>query len=97
MLQELTLLNLMGYFDLSRIVIVALLAAFIILVMGRTGFRNRVIEKTQNKFIADLFSCDLCLSFWTALAVGALFALVSLNIEYLFYPFLATPITRVLI
>ncbi|WP_418665450.1 hypothetical protein [Alistipes finegoldii] len=75
---------------------VALLAAFIIIFMDRTGLRELVIA-TAPKLISQLFDCDFCLSWWVSivLAVGA--AVCMWDAALLLVPFLSTPVTRFLL
>jgi len=79
---------------LEHSTILALISAFIILLITRLG----LVEKVQlrgSKMLASLFNCHFCLSFW-----------VIVILYVLSYPFfdisplciiLATPITRVLL
>lgn len=96
MLQEIDYF--MVVFELSRVIVLALAASFLILLFDKWGLRNLIIEKTRVKFIADLFSCDFCLSFWVAVIVSSICSvIVGGDVSFMTYPFLATPIIRVLI
>ncbi len=75
----------------------ALIAAFSILFIGKTGIREVVIVKSPIRLISELFSCDFCLSFWTNLFYATIIFLVfGCWIAFLF-PIFAAPITRHLI
>lgn len=78
------------------IFIVATLAAFVLLLLRKQG----AIEWVQvhgNKFFAEMFSCDFCLSWWTCVAISVAFALLFFEPLALIVPFFATPITRKLL
>lgn len=87
----------MVVFELSRVIFLALAVSFLILLFDKWGLRNHIIEKTRVKFIADLFSCDFCLSFWVSVLVSSICIIAGGDTSFLIYPFLATPIVRVLI
>lgn len=97
MLQEISYLSIVFSFALSRVVIVALLAAFAILLMDKWGLRHDVVMKTGSQFLSKLFSCDFCMSFWVSMFICVLVFIQTGSIEYLAYPFFATPITRILL
>lgn len=74
-------------------VVVAMLAAFTILLLRKWG----VIECMQvhgNDFIAKLASCDFCLSWWAGVLLSILLSLFTGNAVYLLIPLCSTPITR---
>lgn len=50
-------------------VVVALLAAFVILFLARTGAREW-LEVHSPRLLAEMFSCDFCLSWWTCLILA---------------------------
>lgn len=74
-----------------------LMSAFVILLMGRTGFRDYIVSNSSIKLFSELFACDFCLSFWCNLACAIGVAFVDGNCTYLLLPFLSTPITRSLL
>lgn len=74
----------------------ALFSAFIILLIERVGYREK-IQVRAPKLIAELFSCDFCLSFWTCLSWSVVFSLATCNIMYIGCSIAATPITRKLL
>lgn len=97
MLQELNYVVGLSLFTLGRICNVALIAAFIILLIDKLGIRSAVVEKSRFKLLSDLFSCDFCLSFWVSFFICSVLAIESKNIQYLMYPLFSTPITRILL
>ena len=57
---------------LYQAIVVALIAAFIILFLGKTGLRIKLrdyYDKIGISIIADMLDCDFCLSFWTCLVI----------------------------
>ena len=75
---------------------IALAAAFVILLIGKLGIRDRVIAKAP-KLISQLFDCDFCLSFWVSAILAAILAIFFSELSILFIPIISTPITRILI
>lgn len=78
------------------ILLVALLAAFIILLLKKLG----VVEWMQvhgDHLTSQLFSCDFCMSFWTAFLVSIGFCFLFGNEDMLMIPFFSTPLTRYLL
>ena len=76
--------------------VVSLLAAFIVLLVKKW----RIAEWFQvhgDRFSSQLFSCDLCMSFWASMAVCLLLMLVTDFDALLLLPALTTPITRMLV
>lgn len=77
-------------------VVVALVAAF-----GLTLLRKwQVIEWVQvhgNEFLAKMFNCDFCLSFWVGVALAILLAFITGTPTLLLVPFCSTMITRFLL
>lgn len=76
--------------------VVVLFSAFGILFIGKTGIRDYIIAHAP-KLVSQMFDCDFCLSFWTALCVSVVLALVLGSATILFMPLLSTPLTRLLI
>ena len=77
-------------------IITSLFATFTILLTERLGYREK-IQVRAPKLIAELFSCDFCLSFWTCLSWSVVFSLATCNIIYIGCCIAATPITRKLL
>ena len=76
--------------------IIALFSAFAILLIERVGYREKIQVKAP-KLIAELFSCDFCLSWWTCFTMAFIFALLAYNLLITFTAIAATPITRKLL
>lgn len=74
-------------------VVSALLSAFAILFIGKTGLRRRVVERAP-KLISGAFGCDFCLSFWTNLFVCLLLSVIFGEWGIIALPFFLAPVTR---
>ena len=78
----------------TDVALVALLAAFVILLLDKTGIR----EKGQiyaPKPVSDMLNCDFCISFWTCVLISlVLFIFVDTDYKFLSYPLFACPLTR---
>ena len=81
---------------LADIFIIALISAFIILLITKIGLRDFVIERGP-KLISRMFNCDFCLSFWASVLVTAGMVLATKDLSLAVIPMLSTPITRILI
>ena len=76
--------------------IIALFATFVILLTERVGIREKAQIRAP-KLIAELFSCDFCLSFWVCLITSLVISAFS-NIDIVLLTAIAsTPITRKLL
>lgn len=86
---------------LHMALIIALVAAFIILFLGRfspfdgTSVRQWLIIHSP-KILSELFDCDLCLSWWICLVVALVLA-PFYGLWVVVAAPLATPVTRFLI
>lgn len=81
---------------LHQIVIVALIAAFTVLLISKIGLRDFIIIKGPKK-VSQLFSCDFCLCFWVGLTI-TLIAHFIVDWPYtLILPVCSTPIARYLL
>lgn len=80
-----------------HIICTALLATFIILLLGKLGIRDYIVTKSPVKFISELFDCDFCLGFWVACLITGVIALCLGDITVMLIPFFSTPITRFLL
>lgn len=78
------------------ITVIALVSAFIILLIGKLGVRDEVVTKAP-KLISQLFECDFCLSFWVSLILAIILALIFREIYIILAPTMSTPITRILL
>jgi len=83
-------------FDSEVIVLVALMAAFIVLLVKKWGFAEWM-QIHGDKFLSKLFGCDLCMSFWAALVVCLILACWFDDNQLFFIPMFTTPITRMLV
>ena len=81
---------------LSALIYIALVAAFIILLIGKLGIRDSIIARAP-KLISQLFDCDFCLSFWTSLILAIFLAIFFREMSIILIPIISTPITRILI
>lgn len=77
-------------------VIVALTAAFLVLLFDKVGLIN-VMQTKGSKTIARLGSCKFCLAFWACVVVSIIFAIFGAVGIGLITPVVATPITRFLV
>lgn len=77
-------------------IIVALIAAFSILLIAKWGLRER-LQVHGGKFISGMAGCDFCISFWVGLFFSVLFAILLRDWSFLFIPICSTPLTRSLI
>lgn len=75
-------------------VMCGLLAAFIVLFLGKTGLRGKVIERSRIRLLSEMFGCDFCLCFWTSVAIMAAVSLLTGNIVLIFVAALSAPIAR---
>lgn len=80
-----------------HIICTALLAAFIILLLGKLGIRSYIAERCPVKFISQLVDCDFCLSFWAACLITAVVAICLGDITVMLIPLFSTPLTRFLL
>lgn len=81
---------------IESVVLVALLAAFIVLLVKKWG----IAEYWQihgNDFVSKLFSCDLCMSFWACVIVSWVATVASGDVRMVWVPFMAMPITRMMV
>lgn len=78
------------------VAVITLLAAFIVLLIKKWGWAEWV-QVHGDKVLSQLFSCDLCMSFWAAVLVSIIMVLATGNSALIFVPVLSTPITRILL
>ena len=81
---------------LEAILIVALLAAFIVLLVKKLGWAEWM-QIHGDDFSAKLFSCDLCMSFWACMLTSIGLVMCTGHTEAIFIPLVATPVTRILL
>lgn len=83
-----------------QIIVLALIAAFIVLVMSKTEARYKLRDKCYEKGlkqIANMFDCDFCFGFWSAVVVAIVITTVTADIGWIIAPILSAPITRFLV
>lgn len=78
------------------VAVISLIAAFIVLLIKKWGWAEWV-QVHGDKVLSQLFSCDLCMSFWAAVLVSIIMVLATGNSALIFVPVLSTPITRILL
>ena len=78
------------------IILVALLAAFIVLLVKKWGWAEWM-QIHGDKFLSKLFSCDLCMSFWAGLFISFAFVCWYDDPIYILLPIFTTPVTRMLV
>ena len=86
--------------EIHKIILVALIVAFAILVLTKTGLRDKTrdaFDLKGIKFMADMIDCDLCLSFWLSVCTCIPTAIYSGDISWIYVPVFSTPITRFLL
>ena len=82
---------------LDIIVLVALAAAFVVLLAKKWGIAEWY-QVHGDAFTSRLFSCDLCMSFWASVLVSALFGcFVCHEWWMLVVPVFSTPIARMMV
>lgn len=86
----------MIFINLKLIIFVALLAAFIVLLVKKWGWAEWM-QVHGDKIASQLFSCDLCMSFWAAMIISAFLAGYTDDMLMFAIPFFTTPITRMLV
>ena len=82
--------------NLKLIVFVALLAAFIVLLVKKWGWAEWM-QIHGDKFLSKLFGCDLCMSFWAGLFISFAFVMWYDDPIYVIMPVFTTPLTRMLV
>ena len=82
--------------NLKLIVFVALLAAFIVLLVKKWGWAEWM-QVHGDKYSSQLFSCDLCMSFWAAMFISFAFVCWYDDPIYILLPIFTTPVTRMLV
>lgn len=81
-------------------VIVALLSAFIILVLSKTNIRYKLRDLCDVKklnYISEMLDCDFCFGFWLAVLIAVICFAITLQCNWLIAPFLSAPLTRLLV
>lgn len=84
------------YSLMAYAIIIALVTAFSILLIGKTGLRDLIIEKAP-RLVSEMFDCDFCLSFWLSLILAVILAIIIVEPVLIIVPFISVPITRILL
>ena len=82
--------------NLELVVLVSLLAAFVVLLVKKWGLAEWM-QIHCDKFSSQLFSCDLCMSFWASVMICCLACCFVSDWHIVFVPLCSTPITRMLV
>ena len=77
-------------------IIISLFSCFIILFMERIGYRE-FMQVRAPKLIAELFSCDFCLSWWINFIIALVFCVIECDLYFICCAIAATTITRKLL
>lgn len=77
-------------------IIIALFSCFVILFIEKIGYRE-LMQVRAPKLIAELFSCDFCLSWWINLIITSIFCVMECEWYFICCAIAATPITRKLL
>jgi hypothetical protein len=80
-----------------EMILVALSVAWLLNVFTISGFREQCIAKAPHVLLADLLSCDFCLSFWSSLLVCIFMCIFEHSWAYLFMPIFSAAIIKKLI
>ena len=83
-------------FDFELMVLVALAAAFVVLLVKKWGWAEWM-QIHGDKYLSQLFSCDLCMSFWASVIICVALACWSDDNNLLLVPVFTTPLTRMLV
>lgn len=86
--------------EIYQIVVIATMAAFIILFLGKTGLREKLRDyhdKMGIKIVADMLDCDFCLSFWTCFMLVVIATTLTNDVRWLAAIMCSPPLTRVLL
>ena len=86
----------MSYSILFATLIIALFATFVILLIDKVGYREKMQIRAP-KLISEMFSCDFCLSWWTCLLFAVVACTLQGEIIYILCSIAATPLTRKLL
>lgn len=85
--------------EIYQIVVVATMAAFIILFLGKTGLREKLrdyYDRIGIGIVADMLDCDFCLSFWTCATLSIVITYITGDC-WLAAIVCSPPITRILL
>lgn len=77
-------------------VLVALVAAFVVLLTKKWGIAEWM-QIHGDRYMSQLFSCDLCMSFWASVILTVIIVAVTDQGQLMLVPVLSTPIARQLV
>lgn len=80
-----------------EMILVALSVACLLNVFTISGLREKCIAKAPHALLADLLSCDFCLSFWSSLLICAILCICAQECSYLVMPIFIAAIIKKLI
>lgn len=78
------------------ILMVACAAAFVVLLIKKWGIAEWM-QVHGDRILSELFSCDLCMSFWASVMISFALLCMTEDLEVLMVPVFSTPITRMLV
>lgn len=81
---------------LCIVVLVALLASTIVLLLKKWGLAEWM-QVHGDKVLSELFSCDLCMTFWAGTLVWIVLACIFDNPMMVLCGFLSCPISRMMV
>jgi len=81
---------------LEKVILLSLVVSFILAVYYKLNI-NEKMQQIDNKIIRELATCTFCLSFWLSLVICVMLAVVCKEITYIIYPFLISPIVRMML
>ena len=84
---------------LYQTVILALVVAFIVLFLNKTGFRIKLRDyfDLHNLYkVAEMLDCDFCTCFWTAFVLVFILQIIGIDVNIL-TAICATPLARYLL
>ena len=81
---------------IELMILIALGAAFVVLLIKKWGIAE-YMQVHGNGFFSKLFSCDLCMSFWAAVVLSVITAIMVGDVWIISLPMFTTPITRMLV
>lgn len=76
--------------------LVAGAAAFVIILMEKTGIRPWVIAHAP-RLLSRLFGCDFCLGFWLSFIMSVAIAIIGRNGIFVIVPVVSAPIVRLML
>lgn len=78
------------------ILMVACAAAFMVLLAKKWGIAEWM-QVHGDRILSELFSCDLCMSFWASVMISFALLYMTEDLTVLMVPVFSTPITRMMV